>query len=315
MYLQVCIYWKSSIFKRFRSKFNHQELHGGDEDDDEQGPAADEDQLRRNYEEILGAMMKAPWRFVGFLNSKISVVNQQGVLPLHHEIWLCAENWASNIRQPGFITDTFGIENSFHAEVSPAEFLPCLPQCAERIQHWVATKENKAGLGAQGSLVDQRACLEWGPWLVLGVWLTWSFAGSPATNNIHMLQKCVPENFSFPLVFGGEKHPMLRKEHSESAWPIFMPKIFESIFDADADARTVKPRWLMCHCATVCIWGIHMYASHEAILNQDLSHWFRDSMFFLHDRLHPWWILTIIPLWDFFRLFCAAGSCQTQKLE
>lgn len=29
----------------------------------------------------------------------------------------------------------------------------------------------------------------------------------------------------------------LRKEHSESAWPIFMPKIFESIFDADADAR------------------------------------------------------------------------------
>ena len=59
MYLQVYIYWKSSIFKRFRSKFNHQELHGGDEDDDEQGPAADEDQLRRNYEEILGAMMKA----------------------------------------------------------------------------------------------------------------------------------------------------------------------------------------------------------------------------------------------------------------
>ena len=58
-------------------------------------------------------------------------------------------------------------------------------------------------------------------------------------------RKCVPENFSFPLVFGGEKHPMLRKEHSESAWPIFMPKIFESIFDSDADARTLKPWWLM----------------------------------------------------------------------
>lgn len=104
-----------------------QELHGGDEDDDEQGPAADEDQLRRNYEEILGAMMK----------------------------------------------------------VSPAEFLPCLPQCAERIQHWVATKENK----------------------VLGLYLVCDLLD-------HL------------------------KEHSESAWPIFMPKIFESIFDADADART-----------------------------------------------------------------------------
>eukprot|EP00435_Cladocopium_sp_Y103_P024454 s1906_g6.t1 len=103
-----------------------QELHGGDEDDDEQGPAADEDQLRRNYEEILGAMMK----------------------------------------------------------VSPAEFLPCLPQCAERIQHWVATKENK----------------------VLGLYLVCDLLD-------HL------------------------KEHSESAWPIFMPKIFESIFDADADAR------------------------------------------------------------------------------
>ncbi|CAK9022169.1 Importin-5 (Imp5) (Importin subunit beta-3) (Karyopherin beta-3) (Ran-binding protein 5) (RanBP5) [Durusdinium trenchii] len=104
-----------------------QELHGGDEDDDEQGPAADEDQLRRNYEEILGAMMK----------------------------------------------------------VSPAEFLPCLPQCAERIQQWVATKENK----------------------VLGLYLVCDLL-----DNL--------------------------KEHSESAWPIFMPKIFESIFDVDADART-----------------------------------------------------------------------------
>ncbi|CAK9022204.1 Importin-5 (Imp5) (Importin subunit beta-3) (Karyopherin beta-3) (Ran-binding protein 5) (RanBP5) [Durusdinium trenchii] len=107
-----------------------QELHGGDEDDDEQGPAADEDQLRRNYEEILGAMMK----------------------------------------------------------VSPAEFLPCLPQCAERIQQWVATKENK----------------------VLGLYLVCDLL-----DNL--------------------------KEHSESAWPIFMPKIFESIFDVDADAR----RWVM----------------------------------------------------------------------
>ena len=199
MYLGMHILKVKHFPPRFRSKFNHQELHGGDEDDDEQGPAADEDQLRRNYEEILGAMMKAPWKFVGFLDSKRSVVNQQGALPLHHEIWLCAENWASNIRQPGFITDTFGIENSFHAEVSPAEFLPCLPQCAERIQHWVATKENKAGLGGKGSLVDQRACLEWGPWLVLGVWLTWSFAGSPATNNIHMLQKMCPWKLFPPL--------------------------------------------------------------------------------------------------------------------
>eukprot|EP00913_Durusdinium_trenchii_P031742 g29727.t1 len=63
-------------------------------------------------------------------------------------------------------------------KVSPAEFLPCLPQCAERIQQWVATKENK----------------------VLGLYLVCDLL-----DNL--------------------------KEHSESAWPIFMPKIFESIFD------------------------------------------------------------------------------------
>ncbi|CAE6965142.1 Ipo5 [Symbiodinium natans] len=104
-----------------------QELHGGDEDDDEHDLNAEEDQLRRNYEEILGAMMK----------------------------------------------------------VSPQQFLPCLSGCAERIQQWVATKENK----------------------VLGLYLVCDLLD-------HL------------------------KEHSESAWPIFMPKIFESIHDEDADART-----------------------------------------------------------------------------
>ena len=77
IYIYKYKYWKSNIFNRFQSNFNHKELHGGDEDDDEQGPAADEDQLRRNYEEILGAMMKAPWKFVGFLDFKISVVVNQ----------------------------------------------------------------------------------------------------------------------------------------------------------------------------------------------------------------------------------------------
>mmetsp|Transcript_76341 Transcript_76341/g.182761 ORF Transcript_76341/g.182761 Transcript_76341/m.182761 type:complete len:1118 (-) Transcript_76341:59-3412(-) len=104
-----------------------QELHGGDEDEEDHDPKAEEDQLRRNYEEVLGAMMK----------------------------------------------------------VSPAEFLPCLPRCAERIQQWVATKEHK----------------------VLGLYLV-----------CDLLEHL--------------------KEHSESAWPIFMPKIFENIFDTDADART-----------------------------------------------------------------------------
>ncbi|CAE7672178.1 sal3, partial [Symbiodinium pilosum] len=104
-----------------------QELHAGDEDEDEHDLTAEEDQLRRNYEEILGAMMK----------------------------------------------------------VSPEQFLPCLSGCAQRIQQWVATKENK----------------------VLGLYLVCDLLD-------HL------------------------KEHSESAWPIFMPKIFESIHDEDADART-----------------------------------------------------------------------------
>lgn len=104
-----------------------QELHAGDEDEDEHDLTAEEDQLRRNYEEVLGAMMK----------------------------------------------------------VSPEQFLPCLSGCAERIQQWVATKENK----------------------VLGLYLVCDLLD-------HL------------------------KEHSQSAWPIFMPKIFESIHDEDPDART-----------------------------------------------------------------------------
>jgi len=58
---------------------------GDDDDDEDQDPNAEEEQLRRNLEEILGSMMK----------------------------------------------------------VSPQEFLPVLPQCGQRIQQWVNTKEHK----------------------------------------------------------------------------------------------------------------------------------------------------------------------------
>eukprot|EP00406_Dinophysis_acuminata_P058007 CAMPEP_0179276760 /NCGR_PEP_ID=MMETSP0797-20121207/34745_1 /TAXON_ID=47934 /ORGANISM="Dinophysis acuminata, Strain DAEP01" /LENGTH=1120 /DNA_ID=CAMNT_0020985329 /DNA_START=47 /DNA_END=3409 /DNA_ORIENTATION=+ len=58
---------------------------GEEDDDDENYELEEEDQLRRNYEEVLGALM----------------------------------------------------------QVAPAEFMPCLPVCAERIKGWIATKENK----------------------------------------------------------------------------------------------------------------------------------------------------------------------------
>jgi len=56
-----------------------------EEEDDDPEPGADEEQLRRNYEEILGAVM----------------------------------------------------------QVAPAEFMPCLPTCADRIGKWLSTKDYK----------------------------------------------------------------------------------------------------------------------------------------------------------------------------
>lgn len=70
-------------------------------------------------------------------------------------------------------------------QVSPAEFMPCLPRCAERIQQWVTTPQTK----------------------VLGLYLA-----------CDLLQHL--------------------KDQSESAWPVFMPCIFNSLGDTDADART-----------------------------------------------------------------------------
>jgi len=58
---------------------------GDEEDEDEPDPDAEEEQLRRNYEEVLGAVM----------------------------------------------------------EVAAAEFMPCLPGCAEKVRQWVASDTNK----------------------------------------------------------------------------------------------------------------------------------------------------------------------------
>ena len=92
-----------------------QELHAADEDEDEHDLTAEEawpppfargvrsrsrcdsqDQLRRNYEEVLGAMMKAL-------------------------LFACAV----------YVNVTAGF-----LKVSPEQFLPCLSGCAERIQQW-----------------------------------------------------------------------------------------------------------------------------------------------------------------------------------
>jgi len=58
---------------------------GEEDEDDGNYDIEEEEQLRRNYEEVLGAVM----------------------------------------------------------QVAPAEFMPCLPVCAERIRNWISTKENK----------------------------------------------------------------------------------------------------------------------------------------------------------------------------
>jgi len=99
----------------------------GDEDDEDNDPHAEEEQLRRNYEEVLGAMM----------------------------------------------------------EVSPNEFMPCLQPVSQKVAQWVAQKETK----------------------VLGLYLACDLIQ-------HM------------------------KDQSQGSWPLFMPKVFESIGDADPDART-----------------------------------------------------------------------------
>lgn len=79
------------------------------------------------------------------------------------------------------------------------------------------------------------------------------------------------------------------------------------------DAETLMVDVPLCHCVHmrhtyVCLTWSHIKSRFISLIS-----WF-DVFFCMTDCIRDE-ILTIIPLWDFFRLFCAAGSCQTQKLE
>ena len=100
--------------------------------------------------------------------------------------------------------------------------------------HQVATKENKALLARHGSLLVKGPAILNMTCKVLGLYLVCDLLDHLPLARSHVGTKRIPRN----PVFSIQSRVICRKEHSESAWPIFMPKIFESIHDEDADART-----------------------------------------------------------------------------